>query len=43
MGRKSAELLINMIESKRPTNQFETVVFASELHQRNSSRVMVNG
>lgn len=43
MGRKSAELLINMIESKRPTKHFETVIFASELHQRNSSRVIVKG
>lgn len=40
MGRKSAELLINMIESKRPTKNFETVVFSAELHQRKSSRAI---
>jgi LacI family transcriptional regulator len=37
MGRNAAELLIKMIESKKPTTDFETVVLSSELINRDSS------
>jgi LacI family transcriptional regulator len=37
MGKKAAELLITMIESKRPVLDFETVILPAELMQRSSS------
>lgn len=37
MGRIAAELLIKMIESKRPTTTFEEVILPTELFQRASS------
>jgi DNA-binding LacI/PurR family transcriptional regulator len=37
MGKKAAELLITMIESKRPVLDFETVILPAELIQRSSS------
>lgn len=37
MGRNAAELLIKMIESKRPITHFETVVLSSSLINRDSS------
>lgn len=37
MGRTAADLLIKMIESKRPITEFETVVLTSDLIERNSS------
>jgi LacI family transcriptional regulator len=37
MGRIAAELLIKMIESKKPTTQFEHVILPTELFQRASS------
>jgi LacI family transcriptional regulator len=37
MGKKAAELLITMIESKRPVLDFETVILPAELIQRASS------
>lgn len=38
MGRSAAELLIKLIESKRPVNKFEKRVLPAELHIRDSSR-----
>ncbi len=38
MGRKSAELLIRLIESKRPVKDFETVILSNELLIRDSSK-----
>jgi DNA-binding LacI/PurR family transcriptional regulator len=37
MVKKAAELLITMIESKRPVLDFETVILPAELMQRSSS------
>jgi LacI family transcriptional regulator len=37
IGRTAGELLIKMIESKRPVTDFETVVLTSTLIERNSS------
>jgi DNA-binding LacI/PurR family transcriptional regulator len=37
MGKRAAELLISMIESKRPVTDFERVVLPAELLQRESS------
>lgn len=37
MGRTAADLLIKMIESKRPVTEFETVVLTSKLIQRDST------
>ena len=37
MGRVAAELLIKMIENKRPTTIFEEVILPAELYQRASS------
>ena len=37
MGRIAAELLIKMIENKRPTTIFEEVILPAELYQRASS------
>lgn len=37
MGRKATELLLNMIESKRPVTSFEKVVLDTELFIRKSS------
>lgn len=37
MGKKAAELLISMIESKRPVLDFETVILPAEIIQRTSS------
>jgi DNA-binding LacI/PurR family transcriptional regulator len=37
MGRMAADLLIKMIESKRPVTEFETVVLTSDLIERESS------
>jgi len=37
MGRTAADLLIKMIESKRPVTDFETVVLTSDLIERESS------
>jgi LacI family transcriptional regulator len=37
MGRTAADLLIKLIESKRPTTDYETVVLSSELVERESS------
>ena len=37
MGKKAAELLISMIESKRPVLDFETVILPAEILQRTSS------
>jgi DNA-binding LacI/PurR family transcriptional regulator len=37
MGKIAAELLINMIESKRPVTEFETMILPSDLVIRESS------
>lgn len=37
MGRSAADLLIKMIESKKPVKEFETVVLSSKLINRDSS------
>lgn len=37
MGRKAAELLLSMIESKRPVTEFELITLPSEILQRASS------
>jgi hypothetical protein len=37
MGQKATELLINLIESKRPVTEFEQVVLQTEVMIRNSS------
>ncbi len=37
MGQKAIELLINLIESKRPVTEFEKVVLQTEIFERNSS------
>lgn len=37
MGKRAAELLISMIESKRPVTDFEQVVLPAEVFQRESS------
>ncbi|WP_254060895.1 LacI family DNA-binding transcriptional regulator [Mucilaginibacter sp. L196] len=38
MGRKAAEILIELIEKKRPVLEFETVMLPTKLFIRNSSR-----
>ncbi|WP_184546182.1 LacI family DNA-binding transcriptional regulator [Mucilaginibacter sp. FT3.2] len=38
MGQKAAEMLINLIESKRPVTEFETVVLPTQVFIRNSSQ-----
>ncbi len=38
IGQKATELLIKLIESKRPVTEFEKVVLQSELHIRDSTR-----
>jgi len=37
MGKKAAELLLSMIESKRAVTEFQTVVLPAEIHERESS------
>jgi DNA-binding LacI/PurR family transcriptional regulator len=37
MGQKAAELLISVIESKRPINKFETIALPTQLYERESS------
>lgn len=37
MGKKAVELLIGLIESKRPVTEFETAILPIELHIRKSS------
>jgi LacI family transcriptional regulator len=37
MGRIAADLLIKMIESKRPVTDFETRILPAEVHERESS------
>ena len=37
MGKKAVELLISLIESKRPVTEFETAVLPTEVHIRKSS------
>ena len=37
MGQVATELLISIIESKRPVTEFQTVVLQTELQERNSS------
>lgn len=37
IGRKAIELLLDLIESKRPTNKFNTIVLPTELKIRESS------
>lgn len=37
MGRIAADLLIKMIESKRPVTDFETKILPAEIHERESS------
>lgn len=41
MGKKAVELLISVIESKRPTVEFETVILPTRLNIRGSSARMV--
>jgi LacI family transcriptional regulator len=38
MGKKATEMLINLIESKRPVTEFETVVLPTEVFIRDSSK-----
>lgn len=40
MGQIATELLIKLIEAKRPITDFETVVLQTELHERNSTKKM---
>jgi LacI family transcriptional regulator len=37
IGKTAAEMLINLIESKRPVTEFETKVLPTQLFIRNSS------
>jgi LacI family transcriptional regulator len=37
MGKKAIELLIHLIESKRPVSRFEKIVLPTELQIRKSS------
>ena len=38
MGKKATEMLINLIESRKPVTEFETVIFPAQLFIRDSTK-----
>ena len=38
MGKKATEMLINLIESRKPVTEFETVIFPAQLFTRDSTK-----